>query len=99
METVTTENYLTVVSKRLDQITKDTWLKPAWWVGGVELMGLANSLDTSGLTDEFIREQIAMLRAWFNVDSHNWSDFAKAGVTNRIHFWQYVLGQRNLTNS
>lgn len=77
----------------LNKITEDTWLKPAW-VAGVEIMGLAKSVDVSELTSDFLRTEMQGLKAWMQIDSHNWSNFQKADTENRIHFLKYVLGQR-----
>ena len=85
--------FLATLLPQVRILTNDTFTKSSW-VAGVEIIALADQLDTSAVTSEFLESEASRREAWFRADGHNWSDFHKALNENFVQLCKLLLARK-----
>jgi hypothetical protein len=93
MTTTTDATFLAELLPLVKSITNDTFTK-ASWAAGVELIALADQLDTSAVTSDFLESEAWRREAWFRADGHNWSDWHKALNENFVQLCKLLLARK-----
>ena len=91
--TITDTTFLATLLPEVRTMTYDTFTKQSW-VAGVQIVALADQLDTSSVTAEFLENEASRREAWFRVDGHNWSDFHRALNENWIQLCKLLLARK-----
>ena len=91
--TITDTTFLATLMPQVRTLTNDTFTKSSW-VAGVEIIALADQLDTSAVTPEFLESEAQSREAWFRVDGHNWSDWHRALNENFIELCKLLLARK-----
>ena len=93
---LTNSNFSELITPELEKITARTFTAPNWRTLGATLAEFAKTLDISGLSSNALLTEASALKAWVAIDSHNWSDYTKALIQNKIHLVEYLA--RKLDN-
>jgi hypothetical protein len=91
--TITDTTFLATLLPQMRTMTNDTFTKPSW-VAGVEIIALADQLDTSAITSDFLESEAWRREAWFRADGHNWSDWHRALNENFIQLCKRLLAKK-----
>lgn len=91
--TITDTTFLATLLPEVRNMTYDTFTKQSW-VAGVQIVALADQLDTSSVTSEFLENEASRREAWFRVDGHNWSDWNRALNENFVQLCKLLLARK-----